>query len=150
MDGIYVTATPNHFHLPQHHISLTYFSVCSGSDSDLRIDIRVTVKKFRPHKPPAFAFGRSSPRGKKKKKKKTQAREDTSSGAAWVRPTLHASSVPRFVLVHSSDAEEGQKNVSSTRCQTGPCLLYGFCYYFLLIRRYNTISPFCPNQIKAV
>lgn len=44
----------------------------------------------------------------------------------------------------------GTKNVSNARCQTGPCLLCGFCYYFLLIRRYNTISPFCPNQIKAV
>lgn len=49
MDGIYFTATPNHFHLPQQHISLTYFSVCSGNDSDLRSELGVTVREFRPH-----------------------------------------------------------------------------------------------------
>lgn len=80
------------------------------------------------------------------KKKKTQALEDTSSGAARVRPTLHASSVPKFVLVYSSDAEEGQKMSATQGARRALAFSVGSATIFCSL---GGITRFHPSaQIK--
>lgn len=128
--------TINHFSSTR--ISLTYFSVRSGNDSDLRNERESQWVSFALISS-LYSLSVGWLTGKERAEEGGGSGESVPVHFRCPQPCPYFWSLSR------------DKNVTKTRCQTGPQhrhVLWCCWCYSLLIRRYNKISPFCPNHLK--